>query len=170
MGAETRNSVASRPRRALHQQYLPWPKGSGPEEPKSDTGLYPGEPETCRRNTRLFVRNFLYLALLLAVFKVYRIEERAFQGRAFQTLVTLALLALPVHYLAPYRFKKPLFVAVSIGGLFWVFGAQVAAVVLAASALLLSICFLPIPWLARAGGLARSLSPWLAHGRACPAP
>ena len=56
-----------------------------------------------------FLRNFVYLALLLAVFKVYRIEERAFQGRAFQMLVTLALAALPVHYLAPFRWKKPCF-------------------------------------------------------------
>ena len=73
---------------------------------------------------RPFLRNFIYLALLLAVFKVYRIEERAFQGRAFQMLVTLALAALPVHYMAPFRLKKPLFVAISIVGLFCVFGAS----------------------------------------------
>ena len=90
-----------------------------------------GEPEACRRSLRPFLRNFIYLALLLAVFKVYRIEERAFQGRAFQMLVTLALAALPVHYLAPFRWKKPVFVAVSVVGLFWIFGVQVAAVVLA---------------------------------------
>ena len=123
--------------------------GLGPE-----AGLYPGEPETCRRSLRLFVRNFIYLALLLAVFKVYRIEERAFQGRAFQMLVTLALAALPVHYLAPFRWKKPVFVAVSVAGLFWIFGIQVAAVVLASSAILLGICFLPIPWIARAAAVA----------------
>ena len=94
----------------------------GRKQPRSpelrpEAGLYPGEPETCRRSLRLFLRNFIYLALLLAVFKVYRIEERAFQGRAFQMLVTLALAALPFHYLAPFRWKKPLFVAVSVGGL-----------------------------------------------------
>jgi alginate O-acetyltransferase complex protein AlgI len=153
MGAETRSSVGTRPRRALHQQYLPWPTIAPEPGHRPDVGLYPGEPETCRRSPRLFLRNFLYLALLLAVFKVYRIEERAFQGRAFQTLVTLALLALPVHYLAPFRFKKPLFVAVSVLGLFWIFGPQVAAVVLAASAILLGICFLPIPWIARAAAV-----------------
>ena len=92
MGAETRSSVATRPRRALHQQYLPWPQTGHDDGPAlRSAGLYPGEPETCRRSLRLFLRNFIYLALLLAVFKVYRIEERAFQGRAFQTLVTLAL-------------------------------------------------------------------------------
>jgi alginate O-acetyltransferase complex protein AlgI len=154
MGAETRSSVASRPKRALHRQYLPWPKpaplpGLGP-----GSGLYPGEPETCRRSLRLFVRNFICLALLLAVFKVYRIEERAFQGRAFQMLVTLALAALPVHYLAPFRWKKPVFVTVSVAGLFWIFGIGVTAVVLASSAILLGICFLPIPWTGRAAAVA----------------
>jgi alginate O-acetyltransferase complex protein AlgI len=154
MGAETRSSVSTKPRRVLHQQYLPWPKKAQEDGHSPDLGLYPGEPETCRRNTRLFLRNFIYLALLLAVFKVYRIEERAFQGRAFQMLVTLALLALPVHYLAPFRWKKPVFVSISVVGLFWIFGAQVAAVVLASSAILIGICFLPIPWALRAGAIA----------------
>ena len=75
--------------------------GLGPE-----SGLYPGEPETCRRSLRPFLRNFIYLALLLAVFKVYRIEERAFQGRAFQMLVTLALAALPVALSGPVPLEE----------------------------------------------------------------
>jgi alginate O-acetyltransferase complex protein AlgI len=163
MGAETRSSIARRPKRALHRQYLPWPKTE--PQPGQDSGLYPGEPETCRRSLRPFVRNLIYLALLLAVFKVYRIEERAFQGRAFQMLVTLALAALPFHYLAPFRWKKPLFVAVSVAGLFWIFGVQVAAVVLGASAIFLGICFLPIPWLSRAAALG-TVALVLAHTRA----
>jgi D-alanyl-lipoteichoic acid acyltransferase DltB (MBOAT superfamily) len=97
------------------------------------------------------LRNFIYLALLVAVFKVYRIEERAFQGRAFQMLATLAVVALPVHYLAPFRWKKPLFVSISIFGLFWVFGAEVTAIVLGCAAVLIGICQSPIPWIARAG-------------------
>ena len=156
MGAETRSSVASRPRRALHQQYLPWPRpaqGAG-AGPRLDRGLYPGEPENCRRSLRPFLRNFIYLALLLAVFKVYRIEDRAFQGRAFFMLVTLALAALPVHYLTPFRYKKPAFVAISVCGLVWIFGASVAAAVLAASAILIGVCYLPIPWMARAAAIA----------------
>jgi alginate O-acetyltransferase complex protein AlgI len=154
MGAETRSSVVRTPRRPLHHQYLPWIR------PASETGLWPegglyhGEPEACRRSLGTFLRNFAYLALLLAVFKVYRIEERAFQGHTFQMLVTLALAALPIHYVAPYRFKKHVFVAVSIGGLCWIFGLQVAAVVLTLSAILLGICFLPIPWIARAASVA----------------
>lgn len=124
MRVETRSSVESRPKRALHQQYFPWPQRDRQPGLLPEEGLYDGEPETCRRSLRSFLRNFIYLALLLAVFKVYRIEERAFQGRAFQMLVTLALVALPVHYMAPFRWKKPLFVAISILGLFCVSGAD----------------------------------------------
>ena len=146
MGAETRSWVTARPKRALHQQYLP----SAPAEQRPGATLYRDEPETCRRALRPFLRNLAFLGLLLLVFKVYRIEERAFQGRAFQMLVTLAFVALPFHYLAPFRWKKPLFVAVSLAGLFWVFGVQVAAVVLGFAAVLIGICSLPIPWISRA--------------------
>ena len=98
--------------------------------------------------------NCTHLALLLAVFKAINIEERPFQGHTFQALVTLALLALPLHYLAPFRWKKPLFVAVSIAGLFWIAGAWAAAVVLAIAAVLIGVCYLPIPWLGRAAACA----------------
>jgi len=169
MGAETRRRVTPRPRRALHQQYLPVVPVGHEVEQRPSQGLYPGEPETCRRTLRPFLRNLVFLGLLLAVFKVYRIEERAFQGRAFQMLVTLTLVALPFHYLAPFRWKKPLFVAVSLGGLFGVFGAQVAAVVLLFAAILIGLCSLPIPWIGRAAimtALAAALAcarPGLAH-------
>ena len=72
---------------------------------------------------------------------MYRIE-----GRAFQMLVSIALAVLPVHYLLPYRLKKPLFVAASVVGLAWVFGAATAGVVLALAALLIGVCYLPIAW------------------------
>ena len=45
-------------------------------------GLYRGEPENCRRSLRPFLRNLAFFGLLLIVFKIYRIEERAYQGRA----------------------------------------------------------------------------------------
>ncbi|MGO9470783.1 MAG: hypothetical protein ACLQIB_28520 [Isosphaeraceae bacterium] len=163
MGSELGAPVIPKPRRALHAQYLP--VSEEPEPRPQNTGLYPGEPEQCRRSVRPFLGTFAHLLLLFAVFKVYRIEERAFQGRAFQTLVALALLALPFHYLAPYRFKKPLFVAISVFGLFWVFGSQVALVVLALAALLIGICFLPIPWIARVS-IAAALAAAIAWGRA----
>jgi D-alanyl-lipoteichoic acid acyltransferase DltB (MBOAT superfamily) len=127
-------------------------------------GLYPGEPETCRRALRPFARNLVFLGLLLAVFKVYRIEERAFQGRAFQMLVTLAVIALPLHYLTPFRWKKPVFVAISLAGLFWVFGVHVATVVLLFAAALIGTCSLPVPWIARAT-LAAAIAVALACAR-----
>jgi hypothetical protein len=89
------------------------------------------------------------LGLLLALFRTYQIE-----GRALLAVATLALAALPVHYMAPYRWKKHLFVAVSIAGLFWVFDAVVAAFVLGLSSVLIGICFLPVSWISRASGIA----------------
>ena len=80
-------------------------------------GLYPGEPENCRRGSREFLAVLFHLGLLLAVFHVYRVETRS-----FRVLAMVAAAALPAHYLAPYRWKKPLFVAVSIVGLFLVAG------------------------------------------------
>ncbi len=154
MGTKSQTSVLPKPKRALHQLYRP----SAPlaEEPGQGprTGLYPGEPESCRRSLRPFLRNLAFLGLLLIVFKIYRIEERAYQGRTFQTLATLAFLALPVHYLAPFRFKKPLFLAISLVGLFWVFGALLAAIALAFATVLIGVCFLPIRWSGRAAIIA----------------
>jgi hypothetical protein len=89
------------------------------------------------------------LGLLLAIFERYQIE-----GRAFLALVSLSVGVLPLHYLAPYRWKKPLFAAVSIGGLFWVFGAEVGAIILGLAAVLIGISLLPLAWTARAGCLA----------------
>jgi alginate O-acetyltransferase complex protein AlgI len=123
-----------------------------PPEPAAARWLarfYEGEPETCRRDYRHFFPVLGHLALMFAVFRAFRVE-----GRAFQTLVLFALAALPVHYLLPYRWKKPLFVAVSMAGLAWVFGTETAAIVLALSALLIGVCYLPAPWTARAGIVA----------------
>jgi hypothetical protein len=111
--------------------------------------LYEGEPEACRRDYRRFLPVLAHLGLLLGVFRVFRVENRAFQA-----LVLLTLAALPVHYLLPYRWKKPLFLAVSVAGLAWVFGAATAAVVLALSAVLIGACYLPVGWPSRAGVVA----------------
>ena len=152
MGDGTQGWVVPTPKRTLHHQYLPT------QETVTDlawtvaskSGLYAGEPETCRRSIRAFVRTLTYLVLLLAVFKVYRIEERAFQGHAFQTLVSIAILSLPVHYFTPFRWKKSVFLATSMVSLFWVFGALAAAAVLGIAGILIGICYLPIAWIFRA--------------------
>jgi D-alanyl-lipoteichoic acid acyltransferase DltB (MBOAT superfamily) len=117
--------------------------------PAARPGLYAGEPEACRRQWLQFLPVVAHLGLLLAVFKVFRIE-----GRAFQMLVAFALAALPVHYCLPYRFKKPCFVAVSIAGLAWIFGAATTGYVLGLAAVLIGVCYLPVAWNFRAAVLA----------------
>ena len=143
MWGEIRRATRLRP--APHRQYAPMPAPGAETRP----GLYAGEPETCRRSLLHFLPIAAHLGLLLAVFKVFRIE-----GRAFQMLVTFALVALPVHYWLPFRWKKPCFVAVSIAGLAWIFGTATAGFVLALAALLIGVCYLPLAWEARAAVLA----------------
>jgi D-alanyl-lipoteichoic acid acyltransferase DltB (MBOAT superfamily) len=111
--------------------------------------LYVGEPEACRRNFRQLLPILAHLGLLLAVFKQYNVE-----GRAFQMLVTFALAALPVHYYLPFRWKKPSFAALSVAGLAWVFGVGTAAYVLLLGAILIGLCHLPVAWMVRASVLA----------------
>jgi hypothetical protein len=141
MWPEIRRATRFRPAPAPHHQYVPIPKTSW--------GLYEGEPEACRRKVRQLLPILAHLGLLLAVFKVYRLE-----GRAFQTMVAFALAALPVHYALPYRYKKPCFLAVSIAGLAWIFGTVTTGYVLALSAVLIAACYLPIAWKIRAAIVA----------------
>jgi D-alanyl-lipoteichoic acid acyltransferase DltB (MBOAT superfamily) len=88
---------------------------------------------------------FVHLGLLLAIFKVFRIETHA-----FLVLTTIALAALPIHYGLHFRWKKPFFVATSIFGLGWAIDPVVALYVVAFSAVFVGICYLPIRWSARA--------------------
>ena len=140
------------PRTAPHRRYSPAPRRARPRRPTAAPAglLYAGEPETCRRDLRQFLPILAHLGLLLAVFKVYRVE-----GRAFQTLVALALAALPVHYLLPYRWKKPLL----RGGLDRRAGLGLRRrrrrrSSLALAAVLIGVCYLPIAWSARAAVVA----------------
>jgi hypothetical protein len=112
-------------------------------------GLYSGEPDTCRRSLRGFLPVMLQLGLLVAVAEVYNLE-----GRGFQLLLGIATAALPIHYLLPFRLKKPFFVAASVVGLAWVFGLETAAVVLPVAVGLIGLCMAPLPWRVRVGGVA----------------
>ena len=134
---------------APHRRYLPETPPSEESTPASRWELFEGEPETCRRNLRSFLPVVAHLALLLAIYKVYHVE-----GRAFLLLVEIALGALPIHYLLPYRWKKPLFIGASILGLASVFGTLVTLYVLGFSSLLIGTCYLPLPWTARAAIVA----------------
>jgi hypothetical protein len=169
---ETETSTPGTPGLVPHRRFRrggAFPRGrEGPPEGDSRRGLYPGEPETCRRQWRPFLRSLVQLGLLLALFQRFQIE-----GRAFVTLVTLALAALPAHYVCPYRWKKHIFLAASILGLFLVFGAEVASVVLGLAAGLIGICFVPVSWRARAialGLLGAALAAARALAPATPVP
>ncbi len=148
MGPENRPPALDRAtpaRVAPHRRYLPIPPA--PDEARA--GLYPGEPETCRRDLRRFLPIWGHLALLLAVIKVYRVE-----GRGLFLLASLALAALPVHYLLAYRWKKPFFLGLSVVGLFAVFGVGPALAVSAVATALIAACRLPVAWWARASIVA----------------
>jgi D-alanyl-lipoteichoic acid acyltransferase DltB (MBOAT superfamily) len=128
-----------------HRLYRPTSVSGSIDSP----GLYPGEPENCRRRGREFLAIMAQLGLLLAVFDAYRLETRS-----FRLLVLLAMAALPVHYLAPYRWKKPLFVAVSILGMVLVNGLSTSGGVLAVSAVLLALAGSTLAWRVRVGLIA----------------
>ncbi len=148
----------SAPTRAPHQRFRPGPAPAGATERSSPrrwfSSLYAGEPETCRRAWRPFLINCVHLGLLLAVFHLYQVERRPFQGHALESLAALAMLVLPAHYLAPLRWKKPIFLAVSAAGLLMVAGPAASVVVLAIAAAFIGTCYLPIPWVARASTCA----------------
>jgi hypothetical protein len=139
--------------KAPHRRFLPT------RAPGATPGLYPGEPAACRRDWRQFVPILAHLGLLVAVF--YRFE---LEGRGFLILSAVALAAAPIHYLLPFRWKKPFFLAATLVGLGWVFSPLVAAVVVGLAAVFIAICYLPIPWLARAA-MAGALASAMALGR-----
>ena len=142
-------SVISKPpavRRGIpHRRFRP----ISVSRPVRRPGLYDGEPEHCRRRPREFLAIMARLGLLLAVFDAYRLETRS-----FRLLVLLAMATLPVHYLAPYRWKKPLFVAVSILGMVLVHGLTTSAGVLAITGVLLVLAMAPLPWRIRVALIA----------------
>ena len=133
-------------------------------------GLYADEPEVCRRDWRQFAPIFVQLGLMLAVFCRYHIE-----GPGFQLIVALTLASLPLHYMLPYRWKKPAFVAISLVTLVAVLGVDLGVAVIAIAATLIGICVMPVSWGLRAGlitaiglgcGLARVsvVTTWLPDG------
>jgi D-alanyl-lipoteichoic acid acyltransferase DltB (MBOAT superfamily) len=100
---------------------------------------------------RTFLRVWAHLGLLFAVARVYRVE-----GRAFQLLLALAAVVLPLHYALPLPWKQPCLLAASILALGWIFGPGTVAVVLVAGAVLIGLTYLRVSWSAKVGliGLA----------------
>jgi alginate O-acetyltransferase complex protein AlgI len=148
MWPEIRRPNVRNPRPAPHRQYVPEaPAATAP--PRHWSGLYAGEPEACRRDVHHFLPVLAHLGLMLWVFRAFNVE-----GKAFFNLVILALAVLPVHYFAPFRWKKPLFVAASVAGLAWVFDATTTLTVLGLAAGLVGLCYLPVAWSVRAALVA----------------
>ncbi|WP_165246308.1 hypothetical protein [Paludisphaera soli] len=159
MGPNVGNPITSRASTSPHRQYT-LPEGGGSPRPAGwIERLYADEPANCRRALVPFLRNLLYFGLVFAVCRQYQTE-----GRAFQVLMQVAGVAFPVHYLAPYRWKKAIFLGASIAGLFLVFGMDCGAAVMGLSALMIGVSRLPISWNLRAGTLA-AVGVFLACGR-----
>lgn len=147
MGLKVGNPVKSAT--LLHRRFIAPGTEKDPQTPPRPRGLYQGEPENCRRRLVPFLRNMLYLGLIFTVSRQYHTE-----GRAFQALFALAAMVLPIHYLAPHRWKRPIFLAASVAGLFLVFGATAGAIVTALGLALIAISRLPLAWGVRAGLMA----------------
>lgn len=142
----TKHSTAAR---APHRRFV---EAVGPEHAPtraSRAGLFPGEPENCRRSLSSFVRIYGHMCVCYAVFEAFSLEGR---GLRLVTLCTLA--ALPVHYALPFRWKQPFFVAVSMVGLGLVFGLPAAAATIGLTLGLVSLASLPINWWVRVGLVA----------------
>jgi hypothetical protein len=136
------------PPRAPHRRFVRERTETQTQPLPRTPGLFPGEPETCRRSLRHFLPVMLQLGLLVGLANVYNLE-----GRGFHLLLAIATAALPVHYLLPFRWKKPFFVGASIVGLTWVFGTSTAVVVLPIALGLIGLCLTPLPWLAKVVGV-----------------
>lgn len=136
--------VTAKPRLAPHRRFVELVR---PDQ--SRPGLYADEPEVCRREWKQFLPALIQLGLMLAIFHIFRVE-----GRAFRLLITLALVALPTHYMLPFRWKKPAFLGLSLIALVSVLGIELGGAVLAISTLLIGITILPVSWGLRASLLA----------------
>lgn len=143
-----------------HRRFLPSrstaPDPSGRRaaegEPEARPGLYPGEPETCRRDWKQFLVHYAFLALLTANAFVYNLE-----GRAYSSVLIAALAVLPLHYALPVAAKPICLAAATVSVIAAIFGPIAAAWALGAATVFLAIARSPLPWKLRAsiiGGLA----------------
>ncbi len=130
-------------RRVIHRHYV---RLTATTRRSLQHGLYPEEPENCRRRLRAFLPNLANFAAFVAVSHVYRLETPA-----FRIVAILTLAALPVHYLAPFRWKKPISVMVAIVGMAWIFGVSQCLWLLLFSSVFVGICAVPCAWRVRVG-------------------
>jgi alginate O-acetyltransferase complex protein AlgI len=88
------------------------------------------------------------LALLLAVFRLYHLEDLPFQEMAM-----IAGGAFLVHYWLPFRLKEPFLAAVSLAGAFYLLYPPVPELVIGAGLLIFLLLRMPVPFRWRLLGL-----------------
>jgi len=105
------------------------------------------DPETAQRTLRAapdfwrFCALAGQLALLLAVFRLYHVEDLPFQQMAM--IVGGAFL---VHYWLPFRIKEAFLAAVSIAGAFYLLYPPVPELVIGAGLLIFLLLRMPVPF------------------------
>jgi D-alanyl-lipoteichoic acid acyltransferase DltB (MBOAT superfamily) len=115
------------------------------------------------------VRHVLILAQLVLAANVIRLY--AIEGSAFFQLFVLAAAGSLLHAALPLRFRLPFFVALSIAGVFVVFAPADGLWLMGAGALLIGLCHLPVPLIARVAAIvavAAALAVSRAGGVAAP--
>ena len=109
----------------------------------------PASPRPARRDLRSSCRSGATSALFWRSSRSIRVE-----GRALDLVTSIALAALPVHYLLPYRWKKPSSWRSRSLGLFGSSASAPAGYVLLLAGVLIGVCYLPIAWSVRAAIVA----------------
>lgn len=104
------------------------------------------------------------LGLILVALRTYQVESQA-----FASLSNLIALGFVIHAIIPFRFRLPLFAMLSLGGIALVLGAYNSVWLIGLGLGVITLCCLPIPFLAQillllmaAGVLTAMRSGWLA--------
>ena len=133
MGTTTRAAVTP-----SHTTYVPPRELGGARRSAS------APPLTAGRLTDLvkFGAVALELALLVLVFRAWRIESPAF----FEILAPLVFAGFVVHHWAPFRLRLAAFALMSVAAVLAVFGPGPGAWLLGLGAGLIALCHVPVRW------------------------
>jgi alginate O-acetyltransferase complex protein AlgI len=102
--------------------------------PSAPVTLLTAQLERSRPHLRRFAVLAVELGMLLLVFDLYRLESRR-----FLTLSFLIVGGFAVSYWLPFRFKEPFFIALSLGGSYFLLDPAVASLLLGAGGILFAI-------------------------------
>jgi D-alanyl-lipoteichoic acid acyltransferase DltB (MBOAT superfamily) len=107
-----------------------------------------------------FALIMVQLAGLMAVFRVFSLEERS-----FHILAALSFSGFAVHYWLPFKFKEWFWIALSLGGAYVLIDPRSATALIAIGLVIYGIATAPMPFRLRVGMLV-ALGALLAYGRA----